>query len=198
MHAPPARAARSAAHAPLAGVAVVAAVLAGVGWLYALRGFGWLAVGTHIGDALQLLQLAGADAQPLLRIALAWIGAGLVAGLVLRRAARPWRLLIAGAPALITLLLASQASYALARNLNFAHILWYRPPGLGPWVEAVLFAGGSCLPARSRASDRGATALPMQRVSAIRSMEALGFGLRAGEGMPLPASTERRHPAATS
>jgi enterochelin esterase-like enzyme len=193
-----ASAARAAAHALLAAVAVVAAVLAGVGWLYALRGFGWFAVGTHIGDALPLLQLAGTDAQPLLRIALAWIGAGLVAGLALRRVARPWRVLIAGGAALIILLLAAQASYALARNLNFAHILWSRSPGLGPWVEAVLFAASSCLPARSRASDRGATALAMEQVSAIRSMQALARGPQVGEAMPAPAPTKRRQPAATA
>lgn len=193
----PTRAARAAARALLAGVTVVAAVLAGVGWLYALRGFGWFAAGTHIGDALPLLQLAAADAQPLLRIALAWIVAGLVAGLALRRAARPWRVLIAGAPAVIMLLLASQASYALARNLNFTHILWSRSAGLGPWVEAALFAAGSCLPARSRASDRGATALQVNRVSRIRPMEEFGRGLRVGEARSAPASAERRHRAAT-
>ncbi len=168
MHPSPGSAVRAAAHTLLAGVTIVAAVLAGVGWLYALRGFGWFAAGTHIGDALPLLQLAGADAQPLLRIALAWIGAGLVAGLVLRRAARPWRLLIAGTPAVILLLLASQASYALARNLNFVHILWSRSPGLGPWVEALLFAAGSCLPARLRASDRGATPCPCESLGSGR------------------------------
>lgn len=132
-------------------LAVIAAVLAGVGWLYVLRGLRWFALGGRVGDALPLLQLAGGDGQPVVRVAVAWLAAGLVAGVVLGGLTRLWRIGVCGGVALILLLAASQASYALARNLRFSAVLWARSPGAGPWVEALLFAAGCGLLARSHA-----------------------------------------------
>jgi hypothetical protein len=146
----------------LALVVVLAAIAAGVGWLYAMRDVGWLAAGPRLPDALPLLQLAGTDGQPLSRVALAWLPAGIAAGLALSRLPRPWRAALAGALGLGLLLLASQSSYALARNVRLSDVLWTRDPGSGAWVEALLFAIGCALPP-TRGSRRTARAFAALR-----------------------------------
>jgi hypothetical protein len=128
---------------------LLAALLSGVGWLYVLRGLGWLGGGPSIGDSLPLLQLAGRDAQPLERVAVAWLAAGLAAGLALRGAPRPRRALAAGGVGLFVLLLVSQASFSATRNVSFGHALFSRSPGLGPWLQSALFTVGCLLPGRS-------------------------------------------------
>jgi hypothetical protein len=139
---------RLGARVAVAVVTLVAAVIAGLGWLYALRGLGWFALGPRVGDSLPLLQLAGFDAQPLLRLVVAWLPAGFVAAMALSGLPRAWRLAIGGTVAVALLLLASQASYALARNLRFSAVLWSRQPGAGPWFEGLLFAVGCALAGR--------------------------------------------------
>lgn len=126
----------------------LASLLAGLGWLYVLRGVGWLAMGSRVGDSLPLLQLAGFAGQPLGRVVAAWLVAGAVAGAVLVRMPRLRRGVLAGLLGLIVLLAASQASFALARNLRLASVLWGRAPGAGPWLAAALFACGCALPGR--------------------------------------------------
>jgi enterochelin esterase-like enzyme len=127
-----------------AGAALVLCVVAGAGLLYGLRGLNLPAVGPSIPDSLPLLQLAGFDAQPLARVTVAWLAAGVVLGLALgllrvAPARSPLPIALAGALALV---LASDASDALARNLNFHAVLMGRAPGAGPWVEALLLAAG--------------------------------------------------------
>lgn len=129
-------------------------LLAGIGWLYALRGLGWLDAGPRVRDALPLLQLPGLDAQPLARLALAWIAAGAITALPMLRLGRAPRALIAWAVATALLLLASQVSFALARNLRLSDVIWTRSPGPGPWFEALLFAFGCALPAAKAGSRR--------------------------------------------
>jgi hypothetical protein len=129
-------------------VALLLGIVAGIGWLYVLRGLGWLDVGPRVRDALPLLQLPGFDEQPLLRVAVAWVAAGAVAALPMARAGRLRRALIGWAAATALLLLASQASFALARNLRFGDVVWSRGPGFGPWLEGLLFAAGCALPGR--------------------------------------------------
>jgi hypothetical protein len=133
--------------ATLVGVVIVfAGVLAGTGWLYVFRGLHWLEVGPRIADSLPLLQLASFDGQPLLRVVVAWLLAGLLTGVALVSLA-PWRrALLTGIGGLVLLLLGSQAAYSLARNIPFTHVLFSRMPGLGPVVEAAAFALGSALP----------------------------------------------------
>lgn len=99
-------------------------------------------------DALPLLQLAQRDTQPLPRVLVAWLAAGLVAGGALLKLPRFRRTAAAGPLALALLLLASQGSFALTRNLNLGHELFTRVPGLGPWLEAGLFTLGCLLPGR--------------------------------------------------
>jgi hypothetical protein len=140
------RAAGLAARGAGMAVALLIGLLAGVGWLYVLRGLGWLDLGPRVNDALPLLQLPGFDAQPLARVAVAWISAGAVAAIPLVRVSRPRRALIAWLTVTALLLLASQASFALARNLRLGDVVSSRSPGLGPWLEGLLFAVGCALP----------------------------------------------------
>jgi hypothetical protein len=159
-------------------VVVVLGLLAGDGWLYILRGVGWFAVGPAVGDSLPLLQLAGFDGQPLLRVALAWLLAGGVAGLALTRVSPRWRAGLVGVLALVLLALASQASYALARNLRFTSVLLNRGPGLGPWLEALLFTAGCVLPRRSVSRPRRRR---VRRPPVLSARSPGHFGLGGGE-----------------
>jgi hypothetical protein len=129
-------------------VTVLAAVLAGLGWLYVLRGLGWFGGGPQIHDSLPLLQLARRDIQPLERVLVAWLAAGIVAGALLVRLPRVGRALAVELLALALLLVASQASFAVTRNLSFGHILFSRIPEGGPWLEAALLAIGCAIPGR--------------------------------------------------
>ena len=93
-----------------AALLVLLSVFVGIGLLYAIRGLGWVGAGPPVPDSLPLLALAHHDAQPFARVALAWVGAGVAFGLLTRRIS-PWRrMLVALLPALILLVLASDAS----------------------------------------------------------------------------------------
>jgi enterochelin esterase-like enzyme len=142
-----ARAVASAGRAILAlvrgtagAVVLMLATLAGTGLLYGLRGLGWFGIGPHVGDSLPLLQLAGFDGQPLLRVTVAWLLAGVALGIVLTRLEPLRRGALVATVGLVLLLVASDASHALARNLRFTAVLRDRTPGLGPWIEGVLLA----------------------------------------------------------
>lgn len=129
-------------------LSLLAGLFCGIGWTYFLRGLHWLSAGPPVRDALPLLQLAGYDVQPLVRVIVAWALSGALCGLALRRFGRPGRLALTGAVALALLLLQSQAAYAVTRNLRFVSVLFGRMPGLGPWLEAALFAFASLLAPR--------------------------------------------------
>jgi hypothetical protein len=137
---------RAAGASAGATLAVLLAVLTGTGLLYGLRGLGWLAAGPRVGDALPLLQLAGFDAQPLVRIAAAWLLAGAVLGLALFRIKPEARVIIAGGLGLVLLLFASDASFAVSRNLRLSAVLADRVPGDGAWIEGLLLASAAALP----------------------------------------------------
>ncbi len=156
-------------------VIVVAGLLAGTGWLYLLRGLHWLRVGPRISDALPLLQLASSDGQPLVRLAVAWILAGALTGVAMADVARNRRAALALVLALVVLLVASQASYALARNVAFSSTVFSRTPGLGPVLEACAFALGCWLPRRP---DRGQRPRTRRRsfVSVISGFDDRGVG----------------------
>jgi hypothetical protein len=125
---------------------VVAGLLAGFGWLYVLRGLGWLGLGPRIADSLPLLQLAGFDGQPALRVIVAWVLAGALAGVALRGVPAGRRVALTVILGLALLLIGSQAAYALTRNLPFTSVLFSRAPGFGPVLEGLAFAAGSALP----------------------------------------------------
>ena len=128
------------------GAAIVVAV-ASVGLLYQLRQLRWLALGPQVPDSLPLLQLAGFAGQPLARVLTASLVSGIALGIVLVRVPIARRTPAIALIAAALLLLASDASYALAQNLRFAHVLVGRTPGLGPWVQCTALAVGSALPA---------------------------------------------------
>jgi hypothetical protein len=121
-------------------------VIVGIGLLYAIRGLGWVAAGPQVPDSLPLLALAHHDGQPFARVALAWVAAGVAFGLLTRWIAPARRALIALLPALILLVLASDASFALAENLRLSSVLSARVPPAGALFEALLFAAGAAVP----------------------------------------------------
>lgn len=123
-----------------------AAVIAGIGWLYVLRGLGWFDIGPRVPDSLPLLQLAGFDSQPLARVIMAWVPCGALVGALMSRVRWPWRALLTLAGGLPLLLLAAQLSFVLARNLRVNDVLWSHSPGLGPWLEGLLLVAGSLVP----------------------------------------------------
>jgi len=133
---------------------VVVSLLVGFGWLYVLRDLGWFTVGAQVHDSLPLLQLAAFDGQAALRVVVAWLLTGALAGLALIRI-RPWlRAVTAGPLALALLLLLSQAAFALTRNLRFSDVVFSRRPGFGSVLEGLAFAVGCALPRRLRADHR--------------------------------------------
>lgn len=165
---------RSAARGAGAGLVVVVALVAAVGWLYVLRGTRSFVAGPNVNDSLPLLQLAGFDAQPLLRVAVAFLPAGIVAGVALRRFGRISRAMIAAVLGAALLLFASQVSFALARNLRLGDVVWSRGPGLGPGLEAALFGIGCLLPAQLRGA--GAQASGRHRVRDLPRFVIAGVG----------------------
>jgi D-alanyl-D-alanine carboxypeptidase len=140
------RVARRAVETILAGAALILTLLTMLGVLYALRYARLLAVGPRVGDSLPLLQLAGFDGQPFMRVVAAALLAGLVLGGALIGLGRQRRVVLVGVFALMLLLAGSDASYALAHNLRFGAILLHRAPGLGPWLEAVLLTAACAIP----------------------------------------------------
>jgi hypothetical protein len=169
---------------------VLVGLLAGTGWLYVFRGLHWFGLGPRVGDSLPLLQLAGFDGQPLLRVAVAWLLAGGLAGVALIRVHPLRRSLFAGVLCLVVLLLASQGAYALARNVRLSGIVFSRSPGLGPVVEAIVFALGCLLPGSLARRQRPGT----RRRSLVTLMT--GFddrGLRGGEHRDAAQDDGDRH-----
>lgn len=131
-----------------AACGVIAALLAGIGWLYALRGVGALDAGPVLHDALPLQRLAGQGDQPLLRLAAAWVPAGIAAGVVLAaltRLGRAGRAAVAAACALVVLFAAGAASDTVTASDPLSpHVA----PQLGRaalWAATALFAGGAAL-----------------------------------------------------
>lgn len=155
-------------------LAVIVAQLAGYGWLYVLRGLHWLAGPPGVADALPLLQLAGFDVQPLSRVLVAWLLAGLLAGIILVALPPRSRAVSVGLLGLLSLLLASQVAYALARNLRFDHVLFGHLPGIGSLIEAAALAVGSYLPGGVVGRRQRATAAVGG--GRLRALRHLGLG----------------------
>jgi hypothetical protein len=137
-----ARAARIAG----AWMVAVGSVAAGIGVLYLIRGTGTLAIGPSVRGALPLEQLAGRDAQPLAALIVAWVPAGLVAGLALRGATRMGpaaRAISLALLAEVLLVLAGAASDAAAINEPLKPHLIPQLGRPGVLVAVILFAAGS-------------------------------------------------------
>jgi hypothetical protein len=160
----PGRAAAAGRAARVAGVAgarglalaatVIVVVLAGTGWLYLLRDSGALSGGPSLAEALPLQRLAGDAAQPLGRIVVAWLPAGLVAGVLLARAGFARRLpraalVLAAAAALLMLL--GGVSDAITESDPLTAFMGAQPGRAAIWTAAALLAlGAAVAPGRRR------------------------------------------------
>jgi hypothetical protein len=126
-------------------VVSLAALFAGVGILYLIRGAA-LGFGPEVRGALPLEQLAGQDAQPLFHMVIAWIPAGFVAGIALTfltRLGAAARTVAVAALAAVSLLLAGAVADSIAVNDPLSpHIAPQLTRG-GTWIAVALFAAGS-------------------------------------------------------
>jgi hypothetical protein len=141
------RAAR-AAGALLGWLVATVAICAGVGWLYLLRDSGGLAAGPSLSGALPLQELAAQGAQPLLRMAVAWLPAGFAAGLAVRLSTRlPALWVSAGCGLLAAVILGgtTAASEALIHNERVAAHLRSGIEQPGVWAAVALVVIGSLL-----------------------------------------------------
>jgi hypothetical protein len=156
---------RSVAGHVARAAAVVAVVLAavggGVGWLYALRHAHVLKVGPTLTDALPLQRLAGGAAQPLGRVAAAWLPAGLVAGVgvgLVSRLRRPGRGVAVFVLALALVVVVAAASDSVTHNEPIRRHLHEQPHRAATWVAAGLMALGAVLaPVIGRGAGRHAS-----------------------------------------
>lgn len=138
-----------------------------MGWLYLLREVGALDAGPRLARALPLEQLARGDAQPLLRVALAWLPAGAAAGWALAWGTgwgRSGRTGALAALAGILLFGTGAVSDALAVSQPVSRTLGDQFAHEGIWIEVVLVIIGSLPirpaergPARARGAEAGAT-----------------------------------------
>jgi tetrahydromethanopterin S-methyltransferase subunit D len=138
---------------------VLLAVCAGMGWLYLLRQAGALDAGPRLSGALPLEQLARGDDQPLLRVAVAWVPAGVAAGVALAWATgwgRGRRALAVGLLGLVVLFAKGAVSDAVAVNETVASKLGDQISHGGIWLEVACLVIGSLLIGRwSSAGSRG-------------------------------------------
>jgi hypothetical protein len=131
----------------------LAVVLGGLGWLFLLRRVGVLSAGPTLAEALPLQRLAGGAAQPLLRLVVAWLPAGLVAGTLLVRAgfARRWLravlMLYLGAALLMLL---GGFSDAITESDPLGSHLAVQPGRVAIWAAAALLAAGAAIPRERR------------------------------------------------
>ena len=141
---------------PLVIVLGVFAAVAGVGMLYLLRNAGVAHVGPKPAGALPLEQLDESDAQPLLRMALAWLPVGLAAGAVLAAFTRMSRAAALALFALVAgflLVVSAGVSDSVTNNESLTQHL-VTPLGVaGTWVSLGLLiigaAAGQALAARA-------------------------------------------------
>jgi hypothetical protein len=149
------------AGASLAWVVAVVAVVAGVGWLYLLRDNGALAAGPKLAGALPLEELAGRGAQPLLRMAVAWLPAGFAMGAALALGTRLRTVWVAVSTAVLAFLIlgsTTTASEAVSRNEMFVQHLRSSLMRAGLWAAVGFAVIGSLLAVAALGRSRGGRA----------------------------------------
>jgi hypothetical protein len=117
-----------------------------VGLLYLLRNAGIAHIGPRPAGALPLEQLDATDAQPLARMALAWLPVGVASGAVVAAFTRSARTVALGVLAVVAglvLVLTAAASDAIANNEPFRQDLATPLGAAGVWVSLVLFVIGA-------------------------------------------------------
>jgi enterochelin esterase-like enzyme len=175
---PPRRRAPRVLGVAVGSLLALAAVAGGTGVLYLERQAGLLGLGPLVGGALPLQQLASGEAQPLLRVLVAFGAAGLGAGLALRALGRAGARLVVALPAavaLLTLLAAGAESDAVASTRHFVPQLavWAGRPGV--WVGTAAVALGAAL-ALVRPPGRRALALAAVAVIALGTAGTYAYG----------------------
>lgn len=136
-----------------ASLIALTALAAGIGVLYLIRSESLLTIGPRIPGALPLQQLAGGEAQPLLRMTIAWVPAGVIAGLafgLLTGLGPGIRAASIAALSAIVLLPAGAAADAIAITDPLGPHLLPQLTRMGTWIAVALFAAGSLLADRVR------------------------------------------------
>jgi hypothetical protein len=133
---------------------IAGSVVAAVGALYLVRQLGVLGYGPHIPGALPLQRLDSSDDQPLLRVAVAWIPAGLLAGRALRGRAVSPPVAVTGIAALTAVLLIAFGAVSDAATVSGAvsdHIAaqFIRA---GTWTAVAFTTGAAALVLGRRAA----------------------------------------------
>jgi len=129
--------------------------VAGIGLLYLLRNADVANFGPKPAGALPLEQLASADAQPLARMALAWIPVGLAAGAVIAVFTSRSRLLSLALMTLvagIVLVTSGGVSEAIENNESLAQHLTSPVALAGTWVALLLLVIGALVGGRLAAA----------------------------------------------
>ena len=154
----PLRLAAHAARALAATAVLIVAIGAALGWLYLIRANHALAAGPSLREALPLQRLAGQDRQPLLRVLVAWVPAGLLAAAGLAALTRMGR----GARAAVAGLVCFALLFALGAESDVVTASDPLGPHVAPqlerpatWLAAAIFAACALIP-RSRAAWRDA------------------------------------------
>lgn len=129
------------------GLATLVAAVAGFGWLYVLHRGNALGAGPRLGEALPLQRLAGGAAQPLTRVVIAWLPAGVFAGVALRWAGLGRRR-GAGvfAASLVLLLATGAAADAITASEPLARHMAPQLHREAIWVASALVGLGAALP----------------------------------------------------
>src|SRR4051794_7192837 len=135
--------------------AAVGGTAAGIGWLYLLRHAGTLDGGPRIHMALPLQRLAGGSAQPLARLLVAWLPAGVAAGALLVAAGYQRRVVrgaLMFAMTLVLLLALGAAADGVTASEPIPSHLAQQPHRTATWLAAALAGlGAALLPGRRRA-----------------------------------------------
>jgi hypothetical protein len=130
-------------------LAAILTPVAGIGWLYALHRGAVLGAGPDVHAALPLQRLAGGAAQPASRLVLAWLPAGVVAGMALRAGGwrRRWvRAAVLFVACAVVLLLLGAAADAVTASETFGPHLAPQLGRAATWIAAVLVAAGAAVP----------------------------------------------------
>jgi hypothetical protein len=130
---------------------------AGVGCLDLLRRAGLLDFGPPVSGALPLQRLAGSDAQPFARMAVAWVVVGVVAGLAMRAIgvrSRVWRGAAVALVAFAVLVVAGAVSDAVTASSGVGSHVAAQFRQAGTFVAVALMVIGSLLVARRSRNER--------------------------------------------
>jgi hypothetical protein len=148
---------------PLVVVLGVLGAVAGVGLLYLLRNAGVGDAGPKASGALPLEQLAASDAQPLLRMALAWLPVGLAVGALIATVTRVrpvLALVVAALTAGVVLVVSGGVSVSVENNESLTGHLTALLGAAGTWVSIALLvigvAAGQALAAASARAPNAA------------------------------------------